>query len=196
MPAPSSVAVNVLSDPGYLWMAPLGTAEPTTVVAGGKFTDALPAAWVPLGATTEGSTFSYSTSIEAIRVAEYFDPIKYSTTERNGTIAFNLANFTLSNWKRALNGGVGALTSTGTTGTELTTFEPPAPGSEVRVMLMWESTDSTVRLLVRQGIQGGEVSSAFQKAPSIAAIPCTFSMEIPSSGVQPFKMWGAGLTRV
>jgi hypothetical protein len=128
MPAPSSVAVNVLSDPGYLWMAPLGTAEPTTAVVAGKFSDALPAAWVPLGATTEGSTFSYSTSIEAIRVAEYFDPIKYSTTERNGSIAFNLANFTLSNWKRALNGGVAALTSTGTTGTELTTFEPPAPG--------------------------------------------------------------------
>lgn len=196
MPAPSSVPVNVLSDPGYLWMAPLGTAEPTTTVAASKFTDALPAAWVPLGATTEGSTFSYSTSVEAIRVAEYFDPIKYSTTERNGTIAFNLANFTLSNWKRALNGGVAALTSTGTAGTEVTTFEPPAPGSEVRVMLMWESTDSTVRLLVRQGIQGGEVSSAFQKAPAIAAIPCTFNMEIPSSGVQPFKMWGAGLTRV
>jgi hypothetical protein len=33
-------------------------------------------------------------------------------------------------------------------------------------MLLWESTDSTVRMLCRQVIQGGEVSSAFQKAPS------------------------------
>jgi hypothetical protein len=113
-----------------------------------------------------------------------------------GLIAFNLANFTLSNWKRALNGGAAALTSTGTTGTELTTFQPPAPGTEVRSMLIWESTDSTVRILIRQGIQGGEVASAFQKAPSIAAIPCTFNFEIPSAGVQPFQMWGAGLTRV
>jgi hypothetical protein len=196
MPAPSSVPVNVLTDPGYLWMAPLGTAEPTTTVAAGKISDALPAAWIPLGATTEGSTFSYSTSIEAIRVAEYFDPIKWSTTERNGSIAFNLANWTLSNYKRALNGGVAALTSTGTTGTELTTFEPPAPGSEVRAMLMWESTDSTVRLLCRQVIQGGEVASAFQKAPSIAAIPCTFNLEIPSAGTPPFKFWSGGLTHV
>jgi hypothetical protein len=196
MPAPSSVAVNVLTDPGYLWLAPLGTAEPTAVAAGSKFTDALPAAWIPLGATTEGSTFSYSTSVEAIRVAEYFDPIKYSTTERNGSIAFNLANWTLSNYKRALNGGVAALTPTGTSGAEITTFEPPAPGAEVRAMLMWESTDSTVRLLCRQVIQGGEVASAFQKAPSIAAIPCTFNLEIPSGGVQPFKFWGAGLNRV
>ena len=196
MPAPTSVPVNILTDPGYLWLAPLGTAEPTTVVTASKFSDALPAAWIPLGATTEGSTFSYSTTVEAVRVAEYFDPIKYSTTERNGSIAFNLANYTLSNWKRALNGGVAALTSTGTSGTELTTYEPPVAGSEVRSMLLWESTDSTVRILIRQGIQGGEISSAFQKAPSIAAIPCTFNMEIPSGGVQPFKMWGAGLTRV
>lgn len=196
MPAPSSVPVNVLSDPGYLWMAPIGTAEPTPTVVASKFSDVIPVAWIPLGATTDGSTFSYSTSIEAVRVAEYFDPIKYSTTERNGSIAFNLANYTLSNWKRALNGGVAALTSTGTAGTELTSYEPPAAGSEVRSMLLWESTDSTVRILIRQGIQGGEISSAFQKAPSIAAIPCTFNMEIPSSGVQPFKMWGAGTARV
>ena len=196
MPAPSSVPVNVLTDPGYLFMAPLGTAEPTAVAAGSKFTDAFPAAWIPLGATTEGSTFSYSTSVEAIRVAEYFDPIRYSTTERNGSIAFNLANWTLSNYKRALNGGVAALTATGTAGAEITTFEPPSPGNEVRAMLLWESTDATVRLLCRQVIQGGEVASAFQKAPSIAAIPCTFNLEIPAGGVQPFKFWGAGLTRV
>ena len=196
MPAPSSVPVNVLSDPGYLWIAPIGTTEPVTAVTAGKFSDALPAAWVPLGATTDGSTFSYSTSVEAVRVAEFFDPIKYSTTTRDGKIAFNLANYTLSNWKRALNGGAAALSSTGTTGSELTSYEPPAPGTEVRSMLVWESTDSTVRILIRQGIQGGEISSAFQKAPAIAAIPCTFNFEIPSTGVQPFKIWGAGLTRV
>ena len=196
MPAPSAVPVNVLTDPGYLWIAPLGTAEPTPTVTGSKFTDALPVAWIPFGATTEGSTFSYATTIEAIRVAEYFDPIRYSTTERNGSIAFNLANWTLSNYKRALNGGVAAVTPTGTSGTELSTFEPPAAGSETRAMLMWESTDATVRLLMRQVIQGGEVSSAFQKAPSIAAIPCTYNLEIPAGGVQPFKIWGAGTTRV
>jgi hypothetical protein len=198
MPAPANFAApNVITDPGYLWVAPIGTAEPTPSVTGSKFTDALPAAWIPFGATTDGSTFAYSTTVEAIRVAEFFDPIKYATTERGGSMAFNLANWTLSNYKRALNGGVAALTPTGTTGTELSTFEPPAPGSEVRSMIMWESTDATVRILMRQCIQGGEISSAFQKAPNIAAIPCTFNLEIPmTAGVQPFKIWGAGLNRV
>jgi hypothetical protein len=197
MPAPASFsAPATLSDPGYLWGAPLGTTEPTPTVAGGKFTDALPAAWIPFGPTAEGSTFSYSTTVEAIRAAEFFDPIKYATTERNGSLAFNLLNYTLSNYKRALNGGMAALTSTGTTGTELTSFEPPDPGTEVRIMLVWESTDATVRMLFRQCIQGGEVSSQFQKAPATPAIPCTFNLEIPTGTTKPFKIWGAGLTRV
>lgn len=186
---PAAVAVpNVLTDAGYLFIAPLASVLPTNTVAGSKFTDAWPAAFLPLGATTEGSTFSYSTSVEPITVAEFFDPIKYVTTERSGNIAFNLANYTLTNWRRALNGGVAALVATsGTASTELFEFEPTDPGSEVRCMIGWESLDNTLRLVLRQTIQGGEVSSAFQKAPSIAAIPCTFNMEIPTGGSKPFK---------
>ena len=194
---PGTVASpTILTDPGMLWIAPLGTAEPTPTVAASKFTDSLPVAWIPLGATTDGSTFNYSTTVEAIRVAEFFDPIKYATTDRGGTIAFNLANYTLSNYRRALNGGIAALTPTGTSGSELTVLEPPDPGQEVRSMLIWESTDATVRILMRQCIQGGEISSAFQKAPAFAAIPCTFNFEVPSGGTKPWKMWGAGTNRV
>ena len=186
----------ILTDPGFLWIAPLATAAPTNTVTAGKFADTVAAAWIPLGATTEGSTFSYSSTVEPIRVAEFFDPIKYSTTERGGNIAFNLASWTLSNYRRAMNGGIAALTPVGTAGSELTTLEPPDPGTEVRSMILWESTDSTLRLMLRQTIQGGEISSAFQKAPAFAAIPCTFNMEIPNGGTKPWVMWGAGTTRV
>jgi hypothetical protein len=192
-----AVAVpTVLTDPGMLWMAPLGTADPTNTVAGSVFTDDPAVAWVPLGATTEGSSFKYATTVEAINVAEFFDPIKYATTERAGSIAFNLANYTLSNYQRALNGGVAALTAlSGTGATSLFKFEPPDPGTEVRSMILWESTDHTLRLLLRQCIQGGEVESAFKKAPDIAAIPCTFNMEMPVGSSKPFTFWAAGTTR-
>ncbi len=185
----STTAVpQVLTDPGYLFAAPLASALPANTVAASKYTDAWPVAWIPLGATTEGSTFSYSTSVEPIMVAEFFDPIKYATTERSGNIAFNLADFTLKNYKLALNGGLGAIAPTAGTGvTASYDYEPVAPGNEVRVMVGWESTDGTMRLILRQTIQGGEVSSAFQKAPSIAAIPCTFNMEIPVGASSPFK---------
>jgi hypothetical protein len=185
---PTTAVPQVLTDPGYLFAAPLASTLPTNTVLASKYTDAWPAAWIPLGATTEGSTFSYSTSVEAISVAEFFDPIKYSTTSRTGSIAFNLADFTLKNYKLALNGGLGAITATAGTGTTASyDYEPVAPGSEVRVMIGWESTDNTMRLILRQTIQGGEVASAFQKAPSIAAIPCTFNMEMPVGATAPFK---------
>lgn len=194
---PPAVSVpKILTDPGFLWMAPLGTTEPTNTVTAGVFADTVAAAWIPLGATTEGSEFSYSTKVEPIRVAEFFDPVMYATTEREGSIAFALANWTLSNYRRALNGGIAALTPTGATGSELTTLEPPAPGTETRSMVLWESTDSTLRILLRQCLQGGEIKSSFKKAPDIAAIPCTFNMEVPTTGSKPWAMFGAGLTRV
>ena len=193
---PSTAVPNILTDPGYLLIAPLSSTLPTNTVAGGVFTDAWDAAWISLGATEEGSTFAYSTTVEPITVAEYFDPITYRTTERSGSIAFNLADFTLSNYRRAVNGGVAALAATSGTGaTALGTLEPPEPGDEVRCMIGWESLDSTVRLIAHQCIQGGEVSSAFQRAPQKAVIPCTYQMEVPSGG-KPWTMYSAGEARL
>ena len=194
--APSPVATPVLlTDPGYLFVAPLASTVPTNTVAGSVFTDAWPVAWLPLGATEEGTDFSYSSEIEAIEVAEFFDPIKYATTSRSGSIAFALASWTLSNFRRALNGGVAALTPTSGTGaTALYNVSPPAPGAEVRCMVGWESLDNTVRMVAYQTLQGGEVSVGFKKAPDKATIPCTFNFEVPASG-KPFDIWGAGASR-
>jgi hypothetical protein len=171
----------------------LATAEPTNTVAGSKFTDAWAAAWINLGATENGSTLSYSSTVEAVSVAEFFDPIKYATTGRAGNIAFNLADYTLANWKRALNGGTMTLVS-GTGATALTSLSPPAPGAETRVMIGWESLDSTTRLICYQTLQGGEIQSAFQKAPALGLIPVQFNFEVPSSGI-PFKLYAAGSSR-
>lgn len=195
MPPAAVTTPTILTDPGYLFVAPLGTAVPTNTVAGSVFTDAWAAAWIPLGATEEGSEFSYSTDVEPIEVAEFFDPIAYRTTSREGSIAFNLASYTLSNYRRAVNGGVAALTATSGTGaTSLFTLEPPTPGTEVRSMIGWESLDNTLRLICHQTIQGGEISSAFRKAPDLAVIPCTFNLEVPAGG-KPWTMYAAGTSR-
>jgi hypothetical protein len=190
---PTTAVPNLLQDPGYLFWAPLASTEPTNTVAGSKFTDAWPVAWVSLGATEAGSTFNYSSNVEAVRVAEFFDPIRYATTERSGTMSFALADWTLQNMKRALNGGAVTVVS-GTTATTLSKYEPPAPGSEVRAMIGWESLDSTVRIVMRQCIQGGEISSEFVKAPDYAKIACTFNFEFPASA-QPFTVYSAGTVR-
>jgi hypothetical protein len=190
---PTVAVPNLLTDPGYLFAAPLATAEPTNTVAASKFTDAWAAAWVPLGATEDGNTFSYESTVEPIEVAEFFDPIRYSTTGRAGSFAFSLADFVLDRVKLAFNGGTKTLVS-GTGATQLTSYVPPTPGAEVRTMLGWESLDGTVRVIVYQAIQGGAVEVANQKAPAKAIIPCTFNFEVPSSG-NPWKMYTAGAVR-
>lgn len=190
---PTTATPNLLTDPGYLFWAPIGTALPTNTVAGSKFTDAWASPWVSLGATEEGSTFSYSINVEPISVAEFFDPIKYATTERSGNMAFNLADWTLANYKRAMNGGTLSVVS-GTGATQLNSYEPPDPGAEVRSMIGWESLDSTVRIVIRQALNGAEIASAFQKAPAFAVIPCQFQFEKPTSA-QPFTIYTAGAAR-
>lgn len=186
---------NILSDPGYLFGAPLLTAEPTNTVASSKFTDAWPVAWIGLGPTEDGSTFSWQSTVEPIRVAELFDPVKYATTEQSGSIAFSLADWTLSNLKRALNGGMGSLSPvSGTGATQLNKYEPPEPSEIVRIMIGWESLDGTVRLIARQCLNGGAVQSAFKKAPDKALIPFNLSLERPAAA-KSFVVYSAGTAR-
>jgi hypothetical protein len=184
-----------LLDPGFLWIAPLATVPWTNTVAGSVFTDAINVACLPLGATEDGTAFSYETTVEPVMAAEFPDPLSFRTTGRQGSIAFNLMNFGLSNYRRALNGGTAALTATSGAGaTALYTLSPPIPGAEVRCMICWESLDTTLRLMCPQTIQGGTIESAFKKAPDAAVIPCTFNLEVPTSGL-PFTWTGAGASR-
>ncbi len=195
MPPAAVVTPNILTDPGYLFIAPLASTLPTNTVAGSVFTDAWPAAWLPFGATEDGSQLAYNVGVEPVEVAEFFDPIAYRTTSRAASFAFNLANWGLTNYRRAMNGGVAALAPTSGTGaTALYTLTPPVPGTEVRCMIGWESLDNTARLVCHQTLQGGEITTAFKKAPDLALIPCTFNLEVPSSGL-PFTMYGAGASR-
>ena len=191
--APTLPATRLLTDPGYILFAPIGTTEPTNTVVGSVFTDAWNASFVVVGGTESGSEFTYSTKIEPITIAELFDPIKYSTTERSGSFAFNMSSWTLKNLNLALNGGTFSVVS-GTGTTQLGKYEPPTPGSEVRIMLGWESLDATARIVMRQCIQGGDVKSTFAKAPSNATIPVEFQFEKPAAA-QPFSVYSAGTSR-
>lgn len=190
---PAITTPNLLSDPGFLFWAPLGSTLPTNTAVAGKFTDSWPVAWLPLGATVEGSTLSYEVSTEAMRVAEFFDPIKYATTERTGSMSFALADYTLTNLKRALNGGT--IVTTGSAGTSVNTYTMPTPGQEVRAMVGWESSSADVRVVVYQALSSGTIEMAFQKAPDFTRIPITYSMEVPSGMSQPFTISTAGVAR-
>lgn len=191
----TAIATPLLAtDPGFLWYAPLGTAEPTHAVTGSIFSDAMSSAtgWIQLGATEEGSNFNFQTTFDTVTVAELLDPVKYVTTGRTGSLAFALSNFVMSNVKLALNGGT--VTTTGSTTTTMKSYVPPTLGAEVRIQLLWESQDATERLVIFQAINTGQVSLSRRKGADNAAIPVEFSLEVPSSGT-PFRYLTAGVAR-
>lgn len=190
---PTIATPTLLTDPGYLFRAPIGTALPTNTVVGSVFTDAWAAAWVPIGATNEGSVFNYEMTSEPVMVAELFDPVKYAVTETAGSIAFAMADFTLQKLKFAMNGGTMTLVS-GTGATALTSLEPPEPSEVLRCMIGWESLDATTRIIGRQCLNATAVEASFQRAPEKALIPVQFSFERPAAA-KSFVVYSAGTTR-
>lgn len=194
MPAPTIVKPTLLNDPGYLYYAPIGTSLPSNTVAGSIFTDTFGTApWVWLGMSTTGSVWHYNLTTAAIQAAEALDDIAYRTTGRTASVAFTLMSYTATNLAIALNGAT--KTVTGSTTTTMTQVSAPAPGTETRFMLGWESFDFTVRKIAYQCINSGDIAETFAKAPSTADIPFTVQCEIPTSPSRPFDTFTAGVAR-
>jgi hypothetical protein len=161
-----------------LFLGPLGTTEPSDLTTDWTVVSA---AWVMLGYTDAGSEFKYSTSTDAVEVAEELDPISNEATSRTGMVSFALAEMTASNLKRAMNGG------TITSGTGIVTFEPPDLGDVVRCMLGFESEDGTERWVWRQCFQNGDTTITRAKGASKATISCQFALEKPATGAKLYK---------
>jgi hypothetical protein len=189
---PTVATPFLMQDPGFLWHAPAGTAFPTGAPVGSKYVDAPSVTWIEVGATEDGKRFRYAPSIEAVTVAEFLDPVKWRTVAREGSFSFNLADFTLQNLKRAMNGGT--IASTGSGATEDNELTPPGLGNETRSALLWESSDSTMRIFMYSTINVAEMEMAFAKAPAIAVIPCEFRFELDGSG-NIFKVKGTNVRK-
>lgn len=174
--------------PGKLYIAPLGTAEPTTV------SDAWPTGWVALGYTETGSTFNYNIETASVSVAEVLDVFAYTTTGRTASVVTALAEVTKRNLNLVFNNGV--ISGSGVGDSSNWVFEPPALGAEVRVMLGWDANataaNNDLRFLFRQVIQSGQLSIANQKGAAIAGLATTFNLEVPATGLAVLKIYGAG----
>lgn len=163
---------NVILGPGLLYVAPVGTTEPTNA------STVLPSAnWREVGYTEDGTTFTYEITNEPIEVEEEFDPIFYRTTGRSGTVAFQMAEVTRQNLALAVNVGAAAPNNAAS-------LEPPSPNSEVRVMIAL-NTDDGARWIWRQCLQASSIEIARKKAPDKALLPVEFRLEKPT-GLQPW----------
>jgi len=174
--AAGGTTTNVTLGVGRLWVAALGTAEPTHASA------AMPSAWSPIGYTEEGTAFSIELTSEPVEVAEELEPIFYSNTRRVGSLTVAMAETTKRNLFLALGGGAGATNTVGP-------LALPAVGSEVAVMLVWDFEDTptatNTRYLFRQAKATGTIELANRKAPQKRLIAATFNLEKPT-GLDPF----------
>lgn len=170
---------NVHLGPGRLWVAALGTSEPTSCSA------ALDAAFRAVGYTEQGSAFSTNLTNNEVLVEEEIDPILYVLSKRANTLAFVMAETTRRNLALAVGAGAAAVN-------DATAFEPPDPGLEVAVMIVWDSDDTPSaanrRYLFRQAKAGGTITIPRRKAPNKATIAVTYDLEKPS-GSAPWKVF-------
>ena len=158
-------------DVGILYVAPIGTTEPTSA------TSALDAAWREVGYTEDGSKISTAVTTADLEVAELLDPIAVRTTKRTTKVMFAMAQATRSNLLLARDRGAA--------GTDTTTaVEPVALASEVRVMLCWQSEQTGAdqrRWLFRQCYNTGSLEIANAKTPQKRLLAVDFSCEKPES---------------
>lgn len=193
--APAAIATPFLiRDPGYLFWAPAATTEPAHTTAASKFTDAWPVAWIPMGATQEGTAFKWESPQEPIYAAEFLTPLAYAAGEQSGSIGFGLLDFTLKSIQRALNGGP-PTTVSGTGATLTSKIEPPDPSEIVRSMIGWESLDNTLRIVGRQCINASAIEANFKKGTDVGILPCEFNFERPS-GAKSWAIYSAGIARL
>ena len=164
--------------PGYLYSAPIGTTEPSDLATAWT---AVSANWVGTGYTDEGSSFAYSPDTDTVEVAEELDPVQVVTTGRSASVTFAMAEITATHMKLASNGG------TITAGAGIVTFEPPDLGTEVRLMLGFESEDHTERWIFRQCFQTGDISIDRRKGADRATISVEYSLEKPATGARLYK---------
>lgn len=180
--------------PGYLFWAPLLTAEPANTVVGSVFTDPWPGSWIPLGATLEGNELETAIETDRAYVAEYLDSVKTVTTTRTTNMSFSLYNTTAQNYKRVMNGGTIATVS-GSGATLLSSFVPVQAGQEVRAMLGWESTQNDERALLYQCLNIAAVTERRRKGSDYNVFPAQFTTEVPASGIS-VKRYYAGTVRL
>lgn len=158
-------------DVGILYVAPIGTTEPTSA------TSTLDTAWREVGYTEDGSKMRSEITTADVEVAELVDPVAVKTTKRVTKVMFTMAQMVRSNLGLALNQGAAVADNT-------TALEPVDLASEVRVMLLWQSEQTGAdqrRWLFRQCYNVGTFEVANAKSPQKRLMGVEFQAEKPSS---------------
>jgi hypothetical protein len=189
--ATNTVTSNLIeSGPGKIYYAPLGTSIPTFTPTATIFNPTW-TTWVNPGSTDDGITYTESTDTADIKVAESLYPVRTVTTGKTSRIKVTLSEISDLNWKLAMNGGT--ITTTGTGVTKMNTYVPPLVGSEVRVMLGFQSNSNLEIIVWPQVFNVGSVEYVRGTYETKAGLSIEFNAEIPATGyTTPYQRFTAG----
>ncbi len=172
---------NISLGAGRLWVAPIGTTEPTNA------SSALDAAFRAIGYTEDGTTVTIELSNEEIEVAEEYDPVLYVMAKRKIMLKAQLAEATRRNLALTIGGLANA-------NNDASSYTPPDPGDEVAFIVVWDSEETAlnntanIRWLFHQCKSGGTIETKRNKAPNKALLPVELNVEKPAA-TPPFEVW-------
>lgn len=176
--------LEVLIGTGTLYVAPGGTASPADP------TVAPAVAWVEIGYSEEGWSFTTETNVEEIEVAEELDPIDLMATKREAHFIGQSAQASLENLKTAVGGGT-ITTIVGPPAYKQ--YDPPASDALDNYALLFRGKAPTVagvaktrELYVPWSVPVGAVELANKKAPAKQLLAIDFRCK---------KVTGANLFR-
>lgn len=160
-------ADQVRVGPGALYVAPFGSALPTTLAA------TLDVAFVQIGFTTEGSNLTYNQTSDSVNVAERLRPITTIITGVESTFDFTFAQLNPDNLALATNSPASSIQTT----VDEVVFTWPKSGGTSRVSIVWQADDDLERLVLAKCFAGGDISIPRRKGVDPAAVGVTFTIE-------------------
>jgi hypothetical protein len=175
----SGTASNIVIGAGWLYMAPLGTSEPT------DSTTALPSAWIAIGYTEDGHDMTVGRTNDDIEVAEVNFPVLVVNSKTNVKLKFRMAEPTARNLVAALGNGAGG--SNTATSLEIDT-------ALTGIMLVHESNaagslTTNRRKIFRECYPSGDLTTGFKKSPGKTLLDVEFSAVLPDGETSPVKFY-------
>lgn len=169
---PQDATQIVVAANGKVWVAPVGTTQPTTPTATPV------AAWKDIGFVTEdGVKFTDSKDITDIQAWQSFYPVRKIITGKSAQLAYGLRQWDENTIPLAFGGG--AVTNLGG---GVWRYAPPAAGTldQRAMMIDWLDGIRNYRLIIPQGLVSDAVETNLVRTDS-AVLPIVFAV-VPTSG--------------
>jgi hypothetical protein len=168
----TSAADTVIGANGKLWVAPIGTAQPTLAAA------ALNAAFIDCGyVSEEGVTFHDAKGKISVPAWNQSNPIRKISTDEVTTVAFNLLQWNEPVFELAFGGTIAA--------SGVDWKFTPNQNADPRIMCVeWADGAKHFRLLVPRGEVSGEIELVLTRT-NVVPIPVSFE-STPAVGELPY----------